>query len=502
MVHDSSQLPWQLSSNPADSLPDTRCHYIGGAWHLHQGAFTPNTNPARLSDQLGESPVGTEADVLAAIRSAKLAQRAWHRLGAPARGQILLRAARLFEAHQDALSALLTREEGKTLLESAQELSRSIGSLNYAAAQGVRLMGAQVPSQHVSQLIYTSREPLWVVGLITPWNFPVSIPVWKIAPALIAGNSVILKPSPYTPLTARAIVDLFVAAGVPAGVLNLVYGDREAGEVLASHPDVAAVSFTGSTRVGKAVYQQVAAHMGRCLMEMGGKNPAVVMPDANLSEAADAIITGAFGSTGQRCTATSRAIIHHEVYPAMLAILQERAAAIRVGDGANPNTTMGPLVDDVRLTDVHAHIEKACQAGARRIPIDVAIPTGGHYITPVLFADVTPEMALFRDEVFGPVLALTPADSFEHAVTLANDCDYGLSSSIFTNDLNLALQFTQDSTVGLAHVNLPTTYSEPHLPFGGVKDSGFGGRESGLEAIEFFTEWKSTYVSIAPSRNG
>jgi aldehyde dehydrogenase (NAD+) len=370
--------------------------------------------------------------------------------------------------------------------------------MTYAAGEGVRLVGATVPSAGTTGFNYTVRESLGVVGLITPWNFPVSIPAWKIAPALVCGNTVVFKPSPLTPLTAKMVVECFVDAGVPAGVLNLVFGNLEVGLELTENPAIQAVSFTGSTHVGKAVYRQVAAHTGRCLMEMGGKNPFVVLADADLELAAKQATLGAFGSTGQRCTATSRIIVEASVRRAFEEKLVAHVAALVVGNGAKPGVTMGPVADEVRYREVQRYIGIGKEEGATLLTGGHAIADGdyahGYYIAPTVFTNVTREMRLFREEIFGPVLSITEAESFDHALELANDCDFGLSSSVFTTNLANAMRFTRDSEAGMVHVNVNTTYSEPHMPFGGYKDSGFGGRECGLEAIEFFTEWKSVYI--------
>jgi acyl-CoA reductase-like NAD-dependent aldehyde dehydrogenase len=478
---------------------DTIGNFIDGHWSVPAGAaLLPNTNPADIADLICHAPDSSREVTKRAIAAAQNAFPAWRDVPAPKRGAIVAKAASLMLARREELARALTREEGKTYTESLGEVDRAIGCMQFAAAEGVRLCGKTVPSGNTTGFTYTVREPLGVVGLITPWNFPVSIPAWKIAPALVTGNTIVFKPSPLTPVTAKIVVEIFVEAGVPAGVLNLVFGNTDVGLEITENPIVKAVSFTGSTHVGKAVYRQVAAHTGRCLMEMGGKNPFVVLADANIELAAHQAALGAFGSTGQRCTATSRIIVEESVQAAFEKALVARVNALHVGDGADGATHMGPVVDDVRKRDVLRHIENAKQDGAKLLTGGAALEDGelgrGHFIAPTIFTNVTPQMRLFREEAFGPLLAISAAKDYQHAVELANDCDFGLSSSIFTNDLNKAMRFTRESEAGMVHVNVNTTHSEPHMPFGGIKDSGFGGREAGHEAIEFFTEWKQVYI--------
>lgn len=474
-------------------------NYIDGRWAVPEGAaLLPNINPADAREVICQSPDSSRAVVQEAINAAARAYKTWRRMPAPQRGKLVAKAAQIMESRREAIAAALTHEEGKTLADSLGEVDRAIGCIQFAAGEGVRLVGMTIPSNGPSAFNYTVREPLGVVGLITPWNFPVSIPAWKIAPALVCGNTVVFKPSPLTPVTAKMVVECFVDAGVPAGVLNLVFGNLEVGLELTENPTVQAVSFTGSTHVGKAVYKQVAAHTGRCLMEMGGKNPFVVLADADLDLAAKQAVLGAFGSTGQRCTATSRVIVDNAVKAQFEEKLLAQVAALVIGDGATAGTTMGPVADEVRYREVQRYIEIGKAEGAKLLTGGHALTEGAHahgyYIAPTVFTDVTAGMRIFREEIFGPVLSVIACDGYEHALELANDCDFGLSSSIFTRDLATALRFTRESEAGMVHVNVNTTYSEPHLPFGGYKDSGFGGRECGFEAIEFFTEWKTVYI--------
>lgn len=499
LIQPGSHPGGEMSQSPTQSAIHSAQNLIGGAWETPAGCrLIENRNPADQRLLLGYSPDSGREDAARAIVSANEAFKAWRRVPTPRRGALIQAVAHLMTERREALARILTLEEGKTLAESLGEVDRAIGCLHFAAGEGARLVGKTIPANNASGFHYTVREPLGVIGLITPWNFPVSIPAWKIAPALVAGNTVVLKPSPLTPMTAEWVVRCFLDAGVPAGVINLVYGATEVGLELTENPLVKAVSFTGSTQVGKAVYAQTAAHMGRCLMEMGGKNPMVVMADADLDLAAKQAVVGAFGSTGQRCTATSRIIVEETVRADFEERLLAEAARVTVGDGLLPDTMMGPCVDANRKRDVLNHITRAQTQGAYLLT-GGGEPAGepwshGHFITPTIFTDVTPEMQLFREEVFGPVLAISQAQDYAHALELANDCSYGLSSAIFTRDLNTAMRFTRDSEVGMVHVNVNTTYSEPHLPFGGCKDSGFGGREAGWEAIEFYTEWKTVYI--------
>ena len=477
----------------------TLANYIDGQWLVPDGcAMIENRNPADTRELLGSSPDSSRDVVKAAIAAAEKAFATWRKVPAPQRGKIVAKAAQIMAERRELLAEALTREEGKTLVESRGEVDRAIGCMDFAAGEGVRLVGRTIPSVGTTAFNFTVREPLGVVGLITPWNFPVSIPAWKIAPALVAGNTVVFKPSPLTPITAKLVVDCFIDAGVPAGVINLVFGATDVGLELTENPGVKAVSFTGSTHVGKAVYKQTAAHTGRCLMEMGGKNPFVVLADADLALAAKQAALGAFGSTGQRCTATSRIIVEAGVRAEFERLLVAEVAKIVVGDGMKPETAMGPCADENRRKEVLAFIDSAKAQGGTVLTGGHALTDGafahGHFVAPTVITGVTRDFKLFREEAFGPLLAVTEARDYDHALELANDCDFGLSSSIFTTDLNKAMRFTRESEAGMVHVNVNTTYSEPHMPFGGYKDSGFGGREAGWEAIEFFTEWKTVYI--------
>jgi aldehyde dehydrogenase (NAD+) len=397
------------------------------------------------------------------------------------------------------MARLLTREEGKTLAESRGELQRSINVTEFCAGESRRLNGETIQSELPLNFAYTIKQPLGVVACITPWNFPVAIPIWKIAPALVAGNTVVFKPATLTPATAVRIVEIFEEAGIPAGVLNLVLGSgSEAGEEIINHPAVRAVSFTGSNAIGIRLYENVSRRGAKVQCEMGGKNPVVVMEDADLDLAVESTAQGTFGSTGQRCTATSRAIVVSEIADEFARRITERARSLRLGDGSDPNTDVGPSVDENQFKTVLRYIDIGREDGATLLcGGERATGDGldrGYFVQPTVFDHVTPDMRIAREEIFGPVLSLLRVRDFDEAMQVANDSEYGLSSSIFTNDAARIFRFVDEIETGMTHINSPTTGGEAHIPFGGIKATGIGEREQGSTALDFYTELKVVYV--------
>ncbi len=475
-------------------------NHIGGAWvGSSSGETIADRNPAHSEEILGQSTVSTAEDVRHAIDAAENAYREWRATPAPQRGDIVRKAADVMERRRDELARLLTQEEGKVLAESFAEVDRAIANVRFAAAQGTRLTGETIPSAQRRTFIYTVREPLGVVACVTPWNFPIAIPAWKIAPALVAGNTVVFKPASLTPLCAAQVVQCFLDGGLPDGVLNLVLGSGEAlSRALTADERVKAISFTGSSAVGRRLYAQAAERLCKVQLEMGGKNAVIVMDDADLEKAAESVATGAFGATGQRCTATSRAVVVRSVLAEFNKLLAAKAETWRAGDGLDPGVRMGPIVDETQLQKVRAKIDEGKRSGARVLrdgggPSRAELQTG-YFVEPTIFSDVDPRMPLAQEEIFGPVVSIIPADDLESALEAANAVGYGLSSSIYTNDLRTAFRYADESQAGMLHVNIPTLGGEAQVPFGGVKDSGFGDRECGTAAFDFFSEQRVVYV--------
>ncbi|HEV3468859.1 MAG TPA: aldehyde dehydrogenase family protein [Pyrinomonadaceae bacterium] len=475
-------------------------NFIGGKWVESVSADrADNVNPADTDDRLGIVRLSTREEAARAVEAAAEAFRGWRATPAPARGRIVARAARLMEERKEELAALLTREEGKTLAEARGELQRAINVAEFCAGESRRMNGETIPSELPANFAYTVRQPHGVVAVITPWNFPVAIPTWKIAPALVAGNTVVFKPATLVPATAVRLVEIFQEAGVPPGVLNLVLGSGSAaGDEIVSHPAVRAISFTGSNQVGVGLYEQAARRGVRVQCEMGGKNPVVVLEDADIGLAVESTIQGAFGSTGQRCTATSRAIVVDRVADNFIERVIARAEALRLGDGANPETEVGPIVDAAQFKSVLRYIDIGREDGASLVtggaPADGAGLRKGYFIKPTVFVGVTPDMRIAREEIFGPVLSVMRVRDFEEALQWANDSEYGLSSSIFTSDAARVFRFVEEIETGMTHVNSPTTGGEAHVPFGGIKSTGVGAFEQGSAALDFYTELKVVYV--------
>ncbi|HYP54427.1 MAG TPA: aldehyde dehydrogenase family protein [Pyrinomonadaceae bacterium] len=475
-------------------------NFINGEWVASSsGKSVQNVNPADTDDVLGEVPLATREEARRAVEAAAEAFRSWRSTPAPARGRIVARAARLMEDDKENFAALLTREEGKTLSESRGELQRAINVAEFCAGEARRMNGETIQSELPSNFAYTLRQPHGVVACVTPWNFPVAIPVWKIAPALVAGNAVVFKPATVTPATAVRLVEIFAEAGLPKGVLNLVLGSgSEAGDEIVNHPAVRAVSFTGSNGVGVALYEQCARRGAKVQCEMGGKNPVVILEDADMNLAVESTVQGAFGSTGQRCTATSRAIVVDRVADNFIERIIQRAESLRVGPGTDPQTEVGPLVDSNQFKNVLRYIDVGREDGASLVAGGgVAAGPGlrkGYFVEPTVFVGVTPEMRIAREEIFGPVLSVTRVRDFDEAMRVANDSEYGLSSSIFTNDAARIFRFIDEIETGMTHVNSPTTGGEAHVPFGGIKSTGIGEREQGSTALDFYTELKVVYV--------
>jgi alpha-ketoglutaric semialdehyde dehydrogenase len=475
-------------------------NYINGEWLESASSETiPNINPANTKDIIGEVKLSTRDEARQAVEAAYDAFRDWKNTPAPTRGRIVMRAARLLEDNKEELAQILTREEGKTIGESRGELSRSINVAEFCAGEARRLNGETIQSELPANFAYTIKQPHGVVALITPWNFPVAIPIWKLAPALVAGNTVVLKPAESTPATAVRIVEIFEEAGVPKGVLNLVLGKgADIGEFIANHAAIKAVSFTGSTEIGIKLYGQCAARGAKVQCEMGGKNPVVVMDDCDMDLAVESTAQGAFGSTGQRCTATSRAVVIDKIADEFVERIVERAKKLRLGDGANSETEMGPSVDEKQFKTVLKYIDIGREDGAEML-CGGQRATGdglddGYFVEPTVFDRVTPDMRIAREEIFGPVISVLRVKDFDEAMRVANDSDYGLSSSIFTNDASLVFRFVDEIETGMTHINSPTTGGEAHIPFGGIKMTGIGEREQGSTSLDFYTELKVVYV--------
>ncbi|HEY2746831.1 MAG TPA: aldehyde dehydrogenase family protein, partial [Polyangia bacterium] len=441
-----------------------------------------------------------KAEAEQAIAAAKRAFPAWKRTPAPKRGDILVRAAVEMARRKDELARALTLEEGKTLGESAGEIQRAINNLEFQAGEGRRFNGETVPSELPSTFCWTQREPLGVVALVTPWNFPVAIPIWKLAPALVCGNTVVLKPASITPWTAKIIAEIFQAAGLPKGVLNVVFGPGSTvGQTLVEHPDVKAISFTGSNEVGTKLYADAAARMKKVQCEMGGKNPVIVLEDADLELAATGTAQGAFGSTGQRCTATSRAIVVSSVAAEFTRLVVEKARALKVGDPTAPGVNIGPCVDEGQWKTVMSYLE----VGKKEAKLAVGgerVGDKGFFVAPTVFVGVKTEMRIAQEEIFGPVLSIIEVKDFEEAMTVANDSKFGLTSSIYSRDVARVFQYLEHIETGMTHVNSSTVGGEAQLPFGGMKSTGVGARETGRTAVEFYSEWKTVYVDYTGAK--
>jgi len=477
-------------------------NYVDGTWGPSEsGATLENRNPANTSELVGVFPDSTVKDAELAIAAATKAYQSWRLVPAPKRAEILFRAAQIIAARKEEFARDMTREMGKVLDETRGDVQEAIDMTYFLAAEGRRLHGQTAPSELRDKFAMSLRQPIGVCSMITPWNFPMAIPSWKIIPALVCGNTVVLKPSELTPLSSVHFVKVLEEAGVPPGVVNLVTGGPAVGEVLTTHPDVSVVSFTGSTAVGKLVNQNAAPFFKKVHLEMGGKNAIMIMEDAQLELALEGCLWGGFGTTGQRCTAASRVIIHEAVHDRFVDAFVKRASALRVGDGLDPATQMGPSISEKQLQKVMSYVEIGRQEGATVAcggkRLDSGAHANGFFHEPTVFTNVTPTMRIAREEIFGPVVSVIKVTSVDEAVAVANDVAYGLSCSIYTQDINRAFKAMRDVYTGIFYVNAPTIGAEVHLPFGGTKATGNGHREAGLAALDVFSEWKSVYVDFS-----
>jgi aldehyde dehydrogenase (NAD+) len=481
-------------------MPTLFLNYINGQpINAKSGQTFPNINPANTDEVVGLFQDSGSEDVYAAFDAAAHAQPAWAALPAPRRGEYLFKAAEILETRLAKLGEEMTREEGKTLPEAKSEVKRAINIFRYFGGEGARAFSYQIPSERENVFCYTLRKPLGVVGLITPWNFPSAIPAWKMTPALVGGNTVVIKPASLAPLSAYRLVESLHEAGIPAGVLNYVTGGGgSVGNAILEHAALRALSFTGSCEVGNQLHRKMAGRKVRIQLEMGGKNPTVILQDADLDYAADILVNGAFFSTGQKCTACSRAIIERAVYEPLVEKLLTKTRKLKVGNGLEPGIDVGPAVDSNQLETDLKYIEIGRKEGAQLLCGGTRLAGGihekGYFIEPTIFAGVTPEMRIAQEEVFGPVLALMVARDFEDAIRLANCVKFGLSASIVSRDLTRVHQFINRIEAGLITVNLPTAGVEYQLPFGGTKESSFGMREQGPAALDFYTETRTVYL--------
>ncbi|HEU5140724.1 MAG TPA: alpha-ketoglutaric semialdehyde dehydrogenase GucD [Bacillales bacterium] len=475
-------------------------NFINGQWTDTVDSGTKaSINPANQNEVVGYVQDSSGESVDQAVEAAKQARKDWRKLTGAARGDFLYKTAEAMEKRLDEIAETMTREMGKTLPEAKGETARGIAILRYYAGEGMRKTGDVIPATDHKALMYTDRVPLGVVGLITPWNFPVAIPLWKMAPALIYGNTVVIKPAGDAAVTAAKVMECMEEAGFPAGVVNLVTGRGSViGKRLIEHPDVNGLSFTGSNQIGKQVAEGAVARGAKYQLEMGGKNPLIVADDADVDEAVEATISGGLRSTGQKCTATSRVIVQAGIYEEFTARLVERTKELTVGNGMNEDVWMGPSVNEEQLKTVLSYIEKGKAEGATLLlggeqPDDPELQDG-FFVKPTIFENVESGMTIGQEEIFGPVLALIKVETLEEAIALANDVSFGLSASIFTKNIENAFDFINEIEAGLVRVNFETAGVELQAPFGGMKDSSSGSREQGEAAKEFFTSIKTVFV--------
>ncbi|MBW4604134.1 MAG: aldehyde dehydrogenase family protein [Calothrix sp. FI2-JRJ7] len=479
-------------------------NFINGKWLDCTDNRLQSINPASKNEIVATFPRSTNEDVNEAVMAARNAYKNWRLVPAPARAEYVFKVGELLLQYKEELAQLISREMGKPLTEARGDVQEGIDCAFYSAGEGRRLYGQTTPSEMPNKFAMTVRTPIGVCALITPWNFPIAIPCWKAMPALVCGNTVILKPAEDTPACATKLIEIFEKAGFPPGVVNLVHGiGEEAGKSLVEHPDVNLVSFTGSSQTGSLVGEICGRLHKRVCLEMGGKNAQIVMEDADLELALDGAVWGAFGTAGQRCTATSRLILHRDIKAKFTQMLFERASKLRLGAGYDTNTEIGPIINDKQLQQVRIYMDIARSEGAS-ILIGGGIASEGrlkegYFFQPTILDNVTPNMRVAREEIFGPVVALIEVNSFEQAIDILNDTNYGLSSSIYTRDVNRAFTAMRDIEAGITYINGPTIGAEVHLPFGGVKQTGNGHREAGSAAIDTFTEWKTVYVDFSGS---
>ena len=477
-------------------------NYVDGKWQDAGGAeFAPLLNPAN-GEELAQVQLSTADDVGRAVKAAKSAQKKWAKVPAPKRADYLYEIGRLMKERKEHLAQVLTKEMGKVIEEGRGEVQEGIDMAYYMAGEGRRLFGETTPSELADKFAMSVRSPIGVVGLITPWNFPVAIATWKSFPAIVAGNAFLWKPATETPMMAYEMAKIFEEVGLPEGVANIVFGSgSEVGTAMIEHPDIRVISFTGSTETGRKVAEACGRNLKKVSLEMGGKNAVIVMDDADLDLAVEGILWSAFGTAGQRCTACSRVIVHRGVKEELQKRLLEKIGALTIGDGLDESVKVGPVINRKALEKIHSYVEIGQQEGATLLVGGTVLSEApydkGNYYAPTVFAEVAADMRIAQEEIFGPVVSMIEVGSFEEAIEVNNSVIYGLSSSIYTQDVNRVFKAQRDLDTGIVYINAGTTGAEIHVPFGGTKGTGNGHRDSGVAALDVFTEWKSIYVDYS-----
>ncbi|MBA3692640.1 MAG: aldehyde dehydrogenase family protein [Acidobacteria bacterium] len=491
------------AKNSTKSKTATYQNYIGGEWvKSSSGEWFENVNPADTSDVVGRFPKSNAEDVNAAVEAAKTAATRWRRTPAPKRAEILFRLARILERDKNKFSREMTREMGKVLKETGGDVQEAIDCTYFTAGEGRRLHGFTTPAEMPNKFAMCVRQPVGVCGLITPFNFPMAIPSWKLIPALVCGNTVVIKSGEDVPLSTVNLVKSCEEAGIPKGVVNVINGFGEAGEALVNHKDVRLISFTGSTDTGRIIAEVCARQNKIVSLEMGGKNAIIIMDDADIDNAVEGSLWGAFGTSGQRCTASSRLVVHKKVYKKFVEKLVERVKRLKVGNGLEEKTEVGPVINQAAMDKILSYIEigqkedkaKLACGGNRLTKNDYK---NGYFIEPTVFTDVAPMMRVGQEEIFGPVTSVIPFGTLDEAIEIVNNVAYGLSSAIYTQDVNQAFYAMQELYTGICYVNSATIGAEVHLPFGGTKGTGNGHREAGTQVLDIFTEWKSLYIDYS-----